>query len=89
MGGSGNRMSLEQSPSPLTGEIEEHRMTELKQKLFKVTEQWRRTARSTRFATKEIPNLLARGHMHGLSDGLDVAADDIEAVLDKQVSPAP
>ncbi|MEO8392197.1 MAG: hypothetical protein ABI700_04315 [Chloroflexota bacterium] len=64
-------------------------MTELKQKLFKVTEQWRRTARSTRVAAEEIPNLLARGHMHGLSDGLDVAADEIDDVVNKDILPAP
>ena len=63
-------------------------MTELKQKLFKVTEQWRRTAINTRFAAKEIPNLLARGHMHGMSDGLDVAADDIDEVVNQDTAPA-
>jgi hypothetical protein len=58
-------------------------MTELKQKLFKVTQQWRRTAINTRIAAAEIPNLLARGHMHGMSDGLDLAADDVEDTLNK------
>jgi hypothetical protein len=60
-------------------------MTELKQKLFKVTAQWRRTAQNTRGAAKDIPNLLARGHMHGMSDGLDVAADDVEGVLNQDI----
>ena len=64
-------------------------MTELKQKLFKVTKQWRRTARSTRGAAKDVPNLLARGHMHGMSDGLDVAADDVAELVNKPVPAAP
>ncbi len=58
-------------------------MTELKQKLFEITDNWRRTARKTRIVAKEIPNLLARGHMHGMSDGLDVAADDIDKIINK------
>ena len=64
-------------------------MIELKLKLFKVTEQWRRTAISTRLAAEDVPNLLARGHMHGMSDGLDLAAEDIEGALDKDNPPAP
>jgi hypothetical protein len=59
-------------------------MTELKQKLYKVTEQWRRTARSTSVAAREIPNLLARGHMHGMSDGLNLAANDVEDTMSEQ-----
>ena len=59
-------------------------MTELKQKLFEITDNWRRTARKTRIVAEEIPNLLARGHMHGMSDGLDLAADDVEKVIDNK-----
>jgi len=58
-------------------------MTELKRMLFEVTDNWRRTARKTRIASEEIPNLLARGHMHGMSDGLDVAADDVDKVINE------
>ena len=64
-------------------------MIELKLKLFEVTELWRRTAISTRLAAEDVPNLLARGHMHGMSDGLDLAADDIEGALDEDSPPAP
>jgi hypothetical protein len=59
----------------------------LKRELVKITTQWRLTARSTRVVAEEIPNLLARGHMHGVSDGLDVAADDIDGLLEKDVPP--
>jgi hypothetical protein len=55
----------------------------LKRELVKITTQWRLTAQKTRVAAGEIPNLLARGHMHGVSDGLDVAADDIDGLLEK------
>jgi len=72
-------------PHHSLGEIEEHIMTELKQKLFKVTQRWRRTAINSRIAAKQIPNLLARGHMHGMSDGLEVAADNIDEVVNKGV----
>jgi len=62
-------------------------MTELKQKLLMITKRWRRTALNTRLEAPDIPNLLARGHMHGLSDGLDLAAEDVEAVVNKDTLP--
>ncbi len=62
-------------------------MTNLKLDLHKLTEKWRLTGQKTRIAAVEIPNLLARGHMHGMSDGLDVAADDVENLLDKPEPP--
>jgi hypothetical protein len=58
-------------------------MVEIKEKIFKITQRWRRTAINTRDVAKEMPNLLARGHMHGLSDGLIVAADEIDEALDE------
>ena len=57
-------------------------MMDLIQELRKLTEKWRSTGQKTRSAATEIPNLLARGHMHGMSDGLDVAADDVDILLD-------
>ncbi len=60
----------------------EYIMIDLVQELRKLTEKWRVTGQKTRDAAVEIPNLLARGHMHGMSDGLDVAADDVDTLLD-------
>ncbi len=62
-------------------------MVELKQELRKLAKKWRATGQKSRLAAVEIPNLLARGHMHGMSDGLDVAADDVDMLLDKPESP--
>ena len=62
-------------------------MTRLKLDLHKLTEKWRLTGEKTRIVAAEIPNLLARGHMHGMSDGLDVAADDVDELLDKPEAP--
>jgi hypothetical protein len=59
-----------------------------KRELVKITTQWRLTAKKTRVVAGEIPNLLARGHMHGVSDGLDVAADDVDDLLGKD-APSP
>jgi len=59
----------------------------LKRELVKITTQWRLTAQNTRVVAGELPNLLARGHMHGVSDGLEVAADDIDGILEKEVPP--
>jgi hypothetical protein len=56
-------------------------MLKLTKALSTTTAKWRRTARQTRLAAGEIPNLLARGHMHGMSDGLDVAAEDVDALI--------
>jgi len=64
-------------------------MTELKQKLIQITEQWRRTARSARQEVLGIQNLLARGHMQGMSDGLELAADDIDHVVNQDIPAAP
>jgi hypothetical protein len=58
-------------------------MVDFKVELRKLTGKWRITGEKTRIAAEEIPNLLARGHMHGLSDGLDVAADDVDTLLDE------
>ena len=58
-------------------------MIDLIAELRKLTENWRLTGEKTRVAAVEIPNLLARGHMHGLSDGMDLAADDVDALLEK------
>jgi hypothetical protein len=51
--------------------------------LRKLTEKWCSTGLKSRLAAMEIPNRLARSHMHGISDGLDVAADDVDTLLDK------
>nr|AUN37631.1 hypothetical protein [uncultured bacterium] len=63
-------------------------MIEFRLKLLEMANLWRKTAQSTRGTAPEIPDLLARGHMHGLSDGLDLAADDIDKFLDEQVPPS-
>jgi hypothetical protein len=57
-------------------------MIALKIQLRKLTKNWRQLAGKSRLASDEIPNLLARGHMQGLSDGLEVAADDIDNLLE-------
>lgn len=59
-------------------------MIDFKNKLIKITTHWRMTARKTRIVADEIPNLLARGHMHGVSDGLDIAADDLDVLLKEE-----
>lgn len=58
-------------------------MAQLKQSLDTLTEKWRSTGSKTRLAVTGISNLLARGHMIGLSDGLDLAADDVKKLLEK------
>jgi hypothetical protein len=65
----------------------ENIMMNLKVELHKLTEKWRSTGQKARLASVEIPNLLARGHMHGMSDGFDVAADDVDTLLDKPDPP--
>lgn len=62
-------------------------MIDFKNRLIKITTQWRLTARKTRVVAEEIPNLLARGHMHGVSDGLNVAADDVDGILKEDGTP--
>ncbi len=50
--------------------------------LRKLTEKWRMAGQKARVVAMEITNLTARGHMVGLSDGLDVAAADVDTLLD-------
>ena len=57
-------------------------MFNLEHRLRLLTAKWRMAGSKTRIVAVEIPNLLARGHMHGLSDGLDLAADDVDELLD-------
>ncbi|MEO8392196.1 MAG: hypothetical protein ABI700_04310 [Chloroflexota bacterium] len=59
----------------------ERNVTDLKQKLLEIAKRLRRTARSTRGAAEQTPSSQARDHMEGVSDGLDLAANEIEAVL--------
>ncbi len=56
-------------------------MFNLEQRLRLLSAKWRMAGHKTRIVAVEIPNLLARGHMHGLSDGLDLAADDVDELL--------
>ena len=63
-------------------------MIEFKLKLLEMTKLWRKTAWTTRGTAIQVPDLIARGHMHGLSDGLDLAADDIENLIDTELPPA-
>ena len=62
-------------------------MVNLREPLSAATAKWRRTAQKSRLEAEEISNLLARGHMHGISDGLDLAADDVDAILRKNGPP--
>ncbi len=62
-------------------------MIDLISELRKLTEKWRSTGQKTREASAEIPNLLARGHMHGMSDGFDLAADDVDTLADEAEPP--
>lgn len=50
--------------------------------LRKLTAKWRSTSQAARVEAVEIPSDLGRGHMHGMSDGLDAAADDVDTLLD-------
>ena len=60
----------------------ERNVTDLKQKLLEIAKRLRRTARTTRGAAEKIPSSSqARDHMEGVSDGLDLAANEIDAVL--------
>lgn len=63
-------------------------MVNWKRDFRKLTENSRSSGQQARVAAAEIPNLLARGHMHGVSDGLDVAAEDVDRLLDKPDTPA-
>ena len=65
----------------------EQMMVDLIQELRRLTEKWRSTGDKSREVAVEIPNLLARGHMHGMSDGLAVAADDVDTLLDNPDTP--
>ncbi len=62
-------------------------MIDFIQQLRKLTEKWRLTGQQARESAVDIPNLLARGHLHGVSDGLDVAAEDVDLLLDKNDTP--
>ncbi len=57
-------------------------MIKLKLDLRTLAERWRSTGRKTRLASLDITHLMARGHMNGMSDGLDLAADDVDTLLD-------
>jgi hypothetical protein len=71
-------------PSPkLEVRYSEYIMSDFEVKLRKLTGKWRLTGEKTRMAAAEITNPMARGHMHGMSDGLDVAADDIDTLMDE------
>lgn len=62
-------------------------MIRFKLNLRALAERWRVTSRKTRIASTEITNLTARGHMNGMSDGLDLAASDVDTLLDKPDPP--
>ena len=65
----------------------EQMMVDLILELRRLTEKWRSTGDKAREVADELPNLLARGHLHGMSDGLDVAADDVDKLLDNPDTP--
>jgi hypothetical protein len=56
--------------------------TPLELKLRTLTKHWRQTGEKVRVVAMDMPHMLARGHMHGMSDGLDVAAEDVDKILD-------
>lgn len=62
-------------------------MIKLRLDLRNLTERWHAISRSTRLASVQIRNRVAQGHMNGMSDGLDIAAADIETLLDKPIPP--
>ena len=62
-------------------------MSKFKFDLRILAEKWRHSSRKTRIASVEITNLLSRGHMYGMSDGLDLAASDVDKLLDQPESP--
>ena len=57
--------------------------TYLKLHLRRLTEQWRVTAQKTRTVVDETPDPIMQGHLHGISDGLLIAAEDVDKLLDK------
>lgn len=57
-------------------------MSDYTRALSILIEKWRSTGLKTRRAAVDTPNLLIRGHMHGVGDGLDIAADDVEKLMD-------
>ena len=57
--------------------------------LLQLASAWHREAHKARTAAEEMPNLLARGHLLGLSDGLDLAARQIGELLNKQLPDVP
>ena len=61
-------------------------MVNLELRLRNLTAKWRTTGHKTKIVAIEIPNLLARGHMHGMSDGLILAADEVDELLDEPAS---
>lgn len=62
-------------------------MTNFQQSLHILTEKWRLTGKRTRVIAAQTTNVVARGHMNGLSDGLDLAADDVQKLLEKPDRP--
>ena len=56
-------------------------MTELDKQLTEIIKQWRQAAQGTRHEALGIVNLRAQGHLYGMSDGLELAADQIEKLL--------
>lgn len=62
-------------------------MLNLRDALYAATVKWRRTAQNTRRTALDALDPLEVGHMHGMSDGLDLAADDIDALLTESTPP--
>ena len=59
----------------------ERNVIDLKQKLLASARRLRRMAQSTRGAAAKTPSPHTRDHMEGVSDGLDLAANEIESIL--------
>jgi hypothetical protein len=53
----------------------------LQQQLLAYMTQWRRAAEQGRVHADETDHLLVRGHIYGMSDGLDLAAEDVAKAL--------
>lgn len=63
--------------------------TYLELRLRKLSQYWRDTAQKNRDLTDEAALDAMRAHMHGVSDGLVVAADDVDDLLDTNETQKP
>ncbi len=55
---------------------------DFKGSILTLIKKWHNAARNGRAVAKDVPDDVARGHMYGMSDAFDVAADDMNKLVE-------